>query len=67
MDKILKLNAAQRNQVWKIKFEGEVGIDAGGLTREWFELCSKEVFNVDYGLWWWWMFLKSTPVLKYLR
>jgi E3 ubiquitin-protein ligase NEDD4 len=30
---------------------GEIGIDAGGLTREWFQLVTEEVFNPDMGLW----------------
>ena len=32
---------------FQIKFEGEIGIDAGGLKREWLSLLSKELFNPD--------------------
>ncbi|KAL4470186.1 hypothetical protein ABPG74_011797 [Tetrahymena malaccensis] len=34
----------------RIQFEGEEGIDAGGLTREWFIILSKEIFNPGYCL-----------------
>jgi E3 ubiquitin-protein ligase HUWE1 len=33
-----------------VKFRGEEGVDAGGLTREWYALVSREMFNPDYGL-----------------
>jgi E3 ubiquitin-protein ligase HUWE1 len=33
-----------------IRFEGEAGIDAGGLTREFFLSLSKEMFNPNYAL-----------------
>lgn len=31
-------------------FEGETGLDYGGLAREWFHLLSHEMFNPYYGL-----------------
>jgi hypothetical protein len=34
----------------RIEFEGEEGMDAGGLTREWFQILSKEIFNENYAL-----------------
>jgi E3 ubiquitin-protein ligase HUWE1 len=34
----------------RIAFQGEEGIDAGGLTREWFSVLSKEIFNPNYAL-----------------
>lgn len=34
----------------RITFQGEEGIDAGGLTREWFSVISKEIFNPNYAL-----------------
>ncbi|KAL7721723.1 HECT-type E3 ubiquitin transferase [Entamoeba marina] len=34
----------------KIQFEGEVGVDAGGVSKEWFSLITKEIFNVEYGM-----------------
>ena len=33
-----------------IEFVGEEGIDQGGLTREWFSLISREMFNENYAL-----------------
>ena len=36
-------------RLW-IEFDGEVGLDYGGLAREWFFLLSKEMFNPYYGL-----------------
>ncbi|AFZ80372.1 ubiquitin-protein ligase 1, putative [Theileria equi strain WA] len=33
-----------------VSFGGEEGVDAGGLTREWFTILSKEMFNPNYGL-----------------
>lgn len=36
-------------KLW-IEFEGETGLDYGGLSREWFFLLSREMFNPYYGL-----------------
>ena len=33
-----------------VRFQGEEGVDAGGLTREWFLLLSKEMLNPNYAL-----------------
>lgn len=33
-----------------ITFVGEEGLDAGGLTREWYTVLAREVFNPNYGL-----------------
>ncbi|KAI5896915.1 HECT-domain-containing protein [Schizophyllum commune H4-8] len=33
-----------------INFEGEDGLDYGGVSREWFFLISHEIFNPSYGL-----------------
>ncbi|KAF5292290.1 hypothetical protein FQA39_LY03324 [Lamprigera yunnana] len=38
-----------KTKLW-IEFESEVGLDYGGLAREWFYLLSKEMFNPYYGL-----------------
>ncbi|XP_076069409.1 E3 ubiquitin-protein ligase Nedd4 isoform X2 [Oratosquilla oratoria] len=38
-----------RTKLW-IEFEGEIGLDYGGVAREWFFLLSKEMFNPYYGL-----------------
>ncbi|EKE38463.1 ubiquitin-protein ligase, putative [Entamoeba nuttalli P19] len=34
----------------KIKFIGEVGVDQGGVSKEWFSLIVKELFKVDFGM-----------------
>jgi hypothetical protein len=33
-----------------VTFVGEEGIDAGGLTREWYGVLAREIFNPNYGL-----------------
>ena len=33
-----------------IRFNGEEGVDAGGVTREWFQVLSRQMFNPDYAL-----------------
>lgn len=44
----------------RIVFQGEEGVDAGGLKKEWFLLLVREVFNPDHGM------FKVVPV-RYLR
>jgi hypothetical protein len=44
------LSAADLRNNFAVKFDGEEGDDLGGLTREWFELLSREIFNPDYAL-----------------
>ena len=34
----------------QVNFQGEEGIDAGGLTREWYLVLSREIFNPNYAL-----------------
>lgn len=43
----IKLLSIQR--LW-IEFEGEKSYDYGGVSREWFHVLSKEIFNPYYGL-----------------
>ena len=38
------------NKRLKIEFSDEDGIDAGGLTKEWFMLLLKELMNPMYGM-----------------
>mmetsp|Transcript_27930 Transcript_27930/g.67867 ORF Transcript_27930/g.67867 Transcript_27930/m.67867 type:complete len:3798 (+) Transcript_27930:39-11432(+) len=33
-----------------VRFHGEEGVDAGGLTREWFLMLSRAIFNPGYAL-----------------
>lgn len=39
-----------RNSKLEINFKGEQGIDAGGVTREWYQVLSRQMFNPDYAL-----------------
>lgn len=34
----------------EITFKGEQGVDGGGLTREWYQVLSRQMFNPDYAL-----------------
>lgn len=34
----------------QVTFHGEEGVDAGGLTREWYLTLSREIFNPNYAL-----------------
>ncbi|KAF2639170.1 hypothetical protein P280DRAFT_55468 [Massarina eburnea CBS 473.64] len=33
-----------------IRFHGEEGVDAGGVTREWFQVIARQMFNPNYAL-----------------
>nr|POE65975.1 e3 ubiquitin-protein ligase tom1-like [Quercus suber] len=33
-----------------IRFSGEEGVDAGGVSREWFAAMARQMFNADYAL-----------------
>eukprot|EP01054_Gregarina_sp_Poly1_P003458 Gregarina_sp_Poly_1__3457@NODE_1_length_32023_cov_193_025347_g0_i0_p1_GENE_NODE_1_length_32023_cov_193_025347_g0_i0NODE_1_length_32023_cov_193_025347_g0_i0_p1_ORF_typecomplete_len5828_score1014_55HECT/PF00632_25/2_6e107DUF913/PF06025_12/3_4e26DUF908/PF06012_12/5_3e26UBA/PF00627_31/1_9e06UBA/PF00627_31/1_3e04UBM/PF14377_6/1_4e04UBM/PF14377_6/0_86UBM/PF14377_6/21UBM/PF14377_6/1_5e05UBM/PF14377_6/3e02UBM/PF14377_6/4_6e03DUF3525/PF12039_8/0_24_NODE_1_length_32023_cov_193_025347_g0_i08217565 len=33
-----------------VNFQSEEGVDGGGLTREWYSILSREMFNPDYAL-----------------
>ncbi|KAK6535563.1 hypothetical protein TWF694_002017 [Orbilia ellipsospora] len=33
-----------------IRFQGEEGVDAGGVTREWFQVLARQMFNPNYAL-----------------
>ena len=35
---------------FNIRFHGEEGIDAGGVTREWFQVMSRQMFDPNYAL-----------------
>ena len=35
----------------KVVFKGEDGVDAGGVTKEFFQLLSQELFDVSTGMW----------------
>jgi len=37
-------------RLFHISFEGELGVDEGGLRREWFEILTKKIFHPSFGL-----------------
>lgn len=39
-----------KNSLLEINFKGEAGVDAGGVTREWYQVLSRQMFNPDYAL-----------------
>ena len=51
MQAVRMLDPADMMKIWRIQFIGEEGIDAGGLKREWFQLVSEEIFDLNTGLW----------------
>jgi len=51
VDAIMALGRDEMRKRWRIEFLGEPGIDAGGVTREWFQLVSEQIFDPDFGLW----------------
>ncbi|TDH68991.1 hypothetical protein CCR75_000920 [Bremia lactucae] len=40
----------QLRQRWRVVFDGEPGVDAGGVMREWFTLLFDELFDPSFGL-----------------
>jgi hypothetical protein len=51
MEAVMSLSRKDLRKVWRFEFNGEGGIDTGGLAREWFELVTEEVFDPNKGLW----------------
>ncbi|XP_072321737.1 E3 ubiquitin-protein ligase NEDD4-like isoform X2 [Eucyclogobius newberryi] len=53
-DSYRRILSVKRPEVLKarlwVEFEGEKGLDYGGVAREWFFLMSREMFNPYYGL-----------------
>lgn len=43
-------DADLKAQRFVVHFDQEIGIDAGGLAKDWFETLTKVVFNPDYAL-----------------
>ena len=48
---VMALSRDDMRKRWRIEFSGEPGIEAGGLTREWFQLVTEQIFDPDRGLW----------------
>jgi hypothetical protein len=49
-NQIMARNAEEMRSGLVVKFANEEGYDAGGVSREWFMLISREIFNPNYGL-----------------
>ena len=47
---VMSLSRDDMRKMWRFEFMSEVGVDAGGLAREWFELVSTKLFDPDFGL-----------------
>jgi E3 ubiquitin-protein ligase NEDD4 len=47
---VMRMSGDDLKRRLMIKFEGEDGLDYGGVSREWFFLLSHEIFNPSYGL-----------------
>jgi hypothetical protein len=51
VDAVMSLNRKDLRKHWRFEFINEVGLDAGGLAREWFELVTKQIFDPNVALW----------------
>jgi hypothetical protein len=47
---VLSLSAMDMRRHWKIEFIGESGEDEGGLTKEWFQCLTEQLFLPSVGL-----------------
>lgn len=43
-------SGAELKKPLKVKFEGEPGVDEGGVQKEFFQLLVKQLFDVEYGM-----------------
>lgn len=48
---VMSLGREDMRKIWRFEFMDEQGIDAGGLAKEWFQLVTEAIFDVDSGLW----------------
>jgi len=51
VDAVMSLGREDLRKRWRVEFLGEPGIDAGGVTREWFQLVTEQIYDPDFGLW----------------
>ena len=51
MAAVMSLSREDLRNIWRFEFMGEMGIDAGGLAREWFHVVTEQIFDPDNGLW----------------
>ena len=50
VDCVMSLSREDLRKRWRIEFLGEPAIDAGGVSREWFELVTEQIFDPAFGL-----------------
>ncbi|KAL7581784.1 hypothetical protein ACA910_022316 [Epithemia clementina (nom. ined.)] len=50
VDCVMSLGRDDLRKRWRIEFLGEPAIDAGGVSREWFQLVTEQVFDPAFGL-----------------
>lgn len=43
-------NPSDLKKQLKVEFEGEEGVDEGGVQKEWFQLLVAELFSLKYGM-----------------
>ena len=48
-DQIKDVQSKELRKRLRVRFEGEDGIDAGGVTKEYFQLLSSELFDLSSG------------------
>lgn len=48
MPQLIKKKGDLKKKV-KVTFAGEPGVDMGGLTKEWFLLIVRKIFDPEYG------------------
>ncbi|XP_028845805.1 probable E3 ubiquitin-protein ligase HECTD2 isoform X2 [Denticeps clupeoides] len=53
----LSRKKAELKKKLRVTFVGEAGLDMGGLTKEWFLLLVRQIFQMDYGMF---MYLKES-------
>ena len=51
LQKVKAAKATDLRRKLKVVFQNEEGIDAGGVTREFFQLLSAQLFDVNSGMW----------------
>jgi E3 ubiquitin-protein ligase NEDD4 len=51
VDSVMSLSRTQLRQRWRLEFFNEPAVDAGGVTREWFQLITQQLFDPQFGLW----------------
>ena len=50
VEAVMALSREDMRKRWRLEFLGEPAIDAGGVSREWFELVTEQIFDPAFGL-----------------